>query len=205
MNAEPNPYAAPDARVEDIAVDAAATHRFYVVAPRKYLVLSIVTMNWYGVYWFYRNWKQLNLKHKDYWPIPRAIFAVFFTHALFAEVEDQLRRVRRRVEWSPSSLATLCVVATIAERIADRLAGRIEFGVRDTLLLIAGSFAAMSVNIWTRYRAQLAINVADGDPAGTSNASITGANIVWIVLGSFLWLLNLIGFLMIAGIIQIPQ
>jgi hypothetical protein len=51
--------------------------------------------------------------------------------------------------------------------------------------------------IYALYRGQLAINVAENDPKGTRNSSLTGANIAWLVFGALWWLLILLGLYLI--------
>ena len=54
-------------------------------------------------------------------------------------------------------------------------------------------FALTLASMWSLFCAQRAANAAEGDPSGTSNASLTAANIVWIVLGGMLWSTMLFG------------
>jgi hypothetical protein len=49
-------YAPPEAA---ITVDATDELDYYVVSPRKFYLLAILTLNLYLVYWFYRNWSQI--------------------------------------------------------------------------------------------------------------------------------------------------
>ena len=79
----------------------------YVVGIRKFLVLSIATLNAYNTYWFWRNFRDLrDASGKDLWPIPRALFAVFFTHGLFRDVDETLRGQGRSFAWSPDATAS---------------------------------------------------------------------------------------------------
>jgi hypothetical protein len=48
--------------------------------------------------------------------------------------------------------------------------------------------------VWALYRAQCAANVADGDPSGETNSSITAANIAWLVFGGIMWALTALGW-----------
>lgn len=191
IGSEPlNPYAAPATALpeEDPGV---AQQLLYVVAPRKFLLLMILTLGAYSLYWFYRNWSLLNRRDRAYWPIPRAIFSIFFTHSLFAEADSQLRRREAVYEWSHAALATLFVVATIASRVFDRLTADHE----DSPVVMVISMLFLLPMVWPLYRAQLAINVSQGDTAGVTNAELTAANIVWMVLGGAVWALVLLGLL----------
>jgi hypothetical protein len=168
--------------------------QFYVVAPAKFLLMLIGTAGLYGYYWFYRNWALLNRKHKQYWPVMRALFSVFFTHSLYAEIDHSLTRRGAAYRWSPGVLATVYVVASIASHILDRLAGK-NVGSPWTDL---SSVLLLAPMVWSMLAAQRAINIAEGDPAGSGNRGITAANVAWLVLGGLLWLLVLLGlYLMI--------
>jgi len=185
-----NPYAAPATALPQ-QTETEARQVLYVVAQRKFLLLMILTLGAYSLYWFYRNWSLLNRVHRIYWPIPRAIFSIFFTHSLFGEVDSQLRKRGVDHRWSPGLLATIFVVATIASRIFDRVTAD---DVSPSVLV--ASFLFLVPMIWPLYRAQLAINLSQDDPDGTTNAELTAANILWMVLGGALWALILFGLLM---------
>jgi hypothetical protein len=190
---EHNPYQAPLARVDDFA-SSEADAMFMVVAPRKFWIMIIGTVGLYAYYWFYKNWALLNRRHKTYWPVLRAIFSIFFTHSLFKEVADAIQRRGATHAWSPHAMATQYVVCSIASQVCDKLAGRgVGSPVTDAiaLVLLWPIFGAL-------YAAQRAINVAEGDPTGERNSSLTPANFAWLLLGGLLWLLLLLGLFVIA-------
>ncbi len=190
-----NPYAAPVAVAHDS--DTSSQH-YYVVASRKFLVMMVGTMALYSLYWFYRQWAGLKQRFKsDIWPIPRAIFNVFFTHSLFAQVDNDMRAQGHKINWMPGAMATLYVVCAIATRVFDRL------GAKQEALhwFDFASFPLLVPIVWSLWTAQQAINLAENDPAGQSNAHFTAANIVWLVLGGLVWLLSLIGlYALLVGI-----
>jgi hypothetical protein len=184
---EHNPYQPPVARVDGPSEQA--EHRFYVVAPGKFLLLMIGTLTSYSIYWFYRNWSQLNRHHKQYWPIPRAIFQIFFTHSLFAEVDRTIKQRGVVHAWSWRGWATLFVVTSIVSSALDRLAFK-EIGSPWTDLT---SLAMVAPVTWALLAGQRAINLADGDPQGFTNSQITLANMAWLALFGIMWLLVLFG------------
>lgn len=179
-----NPYQPPQAHVADAEVDV--EQALYVVAPAKFLILTIATANLYIVYWFYKNWAMLNRKQNAYWPVPRAIFALFFTHSLFGEIEARRQRNGQPFVWSPRFLATIyvtCIVGTIVlSQINAYSGGHHTAAVQVVNLLL------IVPQIWVIYSAQKASNAAENDPRGGRNAMITAANIVWIVIGALWWL-----------------
>jgi hypothetical protein len=189
---ESNPYSPPQARVADM--DQPADALLYVVAPRKFLILMIGTVAAYSIYWFYKNWSMLN-RDKGYWPVARAIFAIFYTHALFNEVNGVLEREGklRTFAWSPSMLATVFVVSTLASSVCGQLASR-RIGLPVTVLLSA---LLIVPRVFTLYRAQLAINLAAADPEGLRNRSVTLANVAWLALGALFWASVIFGWYVI--------
>jgi hypothetical protein len=184
---EANPYAPPAAEVRDIPEGEAAG--FYVVSTRKYFLLYFLTLGLYLYYWFYRHWAEIRRQRGvKLWPIPRAIFAIFFTHALAREIDARLDERSPGYKWSPSLIATLLVVLMIATNILDRLAWR-ELGVPVTIWL---SYAVLVPVALTGHVMQRAANAASADPQGSCNARITGANLVWMLVGGALGVLGLI-------------
>jgi hypothetical protein len=164
-----------------------------VVAPHKFLLLMVLTLGLYSVYWFYRNWKLLNVHHKGYWPVPRAIFSIFFAHALFSEVDSLLRKRGIKHAWAPGTAATVYVISAIASRVLEKLADMP--GVSPMFSVIA--FLTLIPIVSSLYSAQRAINAAEGDPQGLGNARITWANLIWMALGGLLLAVVLLGMFLL--------
>ncbi len=184
-----NPYQAPESALVDAVQEKPANLEFYVVSSFKFWLLMIGTFGLYTLYWFYRHWSQQNKRHGGYWPVPRAIFSIFFTHSLFAQIEHVLKTRGIAFRWSPSGLATLYVFCSLVMHVSTRLAnsGMISEALDTASILL------MIPSLWALFVAQSAANVAEGDPDGAGNAVITGANIAWLVLGGLVWLLALLG------------
>ena len=171
---------------------------FYVVGKVKFLVLFFSTFGLYSLYWFYRNWKLYKEKHNEkIWPVARGFFSIFFAHSLFSNVDQKLSDSNIDYSWNPKLIATLYVLISIVTNICDRLSMK-EIGSPYTDLL---SFALLPALAWVMLKAQLAINVSEGDPIGASNSKLTIANYCWVLLGVVAWGLVVVGVLMILGII----
>jgi len=180
-------YAPPEA---DVAVTATDGPDFYVVAPRKFYLLSILTLNAYFVYWFYRNWHLIKRRTgESVWPPMRGIFYIFFAHSLFTDVEEKIKTLGQSFIWRPSYIATWVVVLAIGGNVLDRLAARSIGSPATDLFALALVPLAPAILL----NAQRAINFACEDPAGSTNESLTLANWVWVVLGGLLWLFILFG------------
>ncbi|MFZ1892197.1 MAG: hypothetical protein WBO07_05510 [Formosimonas sp.] len=183
-----NPYSPPSADITTQIADQ--TPRFYVVAPKKFLILFIATVGLYEIYWFFKNWSNFKIKtNESIWPVPRAIFSVFFAHSLFDKVDKSLKYRNNERAWNPAGLATIFVVFQILSNVAERLAGK-DIGMPITAYI---SLISLPIITWALYQAQLAINQACGEPNGESNQNLSGANYIWIVLGVFYWCLIILG------------
>ena len=183
-----NVYSAPDAKlINEASVDVPP---FYVVGSRKFWILFFASFSLYLFYWFYKNWSNYRLRSDvTMWPVPRAIFSIFFTHSLFRKIDNTLQEAGASYSWSPRDMASLYVFLTITSSICSRLADN-EIGLPYTL--IAYMLAVPLVG-WPIFSAQKAANIACEDPRGHSNNRMTAANIVWIVIFGLLWALAIFG------------
>lgn len=178
-------YKAPQAELVSNLPD---TPEFYVVSERKFLILAIATVGTYLIYWFYRHWKNQKLKHSDsIWPVARAIFNIFFTHALFKRIQGKLTEVGKTFTWSPRVMATVFVIASIISNISDRIYAQEGAPVIFSLI----GFATLIPMVWSSYKAQQAANIACDDVAGKQNSKITAVNMAWIIFGVIIWMLLL--------------
>ncbi|HEX7261717.1 MAG TPA: hypothetical protein VF258_07870, partial [Luteolibacter sp.] len=144
----------------------------------------------YQIYWFYQNWRlHKQMTGEKIWPLPRAIFSVFFVHALFREANNQRDRASVQLPaWNHSQQATVLVLLLIISNVIDRLSSQsVGSPITDylSLLLLFPVVACLA-------SAQQKINEACGDPLGESNSKFTAANFFWMVLGGLLW--ALVGF-----------
>ena len=188
-------YAPPESDTDFSAADVDGV-QFYVVGIRKFLILSIVTMNLYFVYWFWRNWRDVKVSTGDsIWPIPRAIFYIFFTHSLLGLADDQLSDKKTEFSWSYRSVATIFVVLAVVSAIVGNLSSR-EIGspFTDFVPLVLSPILAVLLG-----KGQQAINIAMDDPDGSANKSLTVANWVWLVIGGLFWLMTLFGLYVLYG------
>ncbi len=190
-----NPYAATTA-VDTPAGDPAAT-MFYVVSRRKAAILFLGTVGYYGFYWFYKQWDcyrdgqpYASKGGSSIWPVPRALFSVFFFHALFRAVREHGREHAAVAAWRHNLHASVMVVLTLVSSALDRAANK-SIGSPTTDVL---SLLMLVPLLFGMLRAQDAINLACGDPRGDSNDRFTAANHVWLAIGGLLWGLILVGF-----------
>ncbi len=173
----------------------------YVVAPYKFALLFIATLGLYQVYFFYKNWSHYKANTGEaMWPVMRGIFSVFFVHALFRHVDFKINHEDRKFSWNPGSSATTFVLLAILSNGLDRAAGK-NMGFPWVDLL---SYLCLFLLVAVLYRPVQAINLASGDPQGSSNASLTFANIIWLAIGLVFWGFIAFGWLVNFGLLQVP-
>ncbi|MBQ4851147.1 hypothetical protein [Pseudoalteromonas sp. MMG012] len=164
--------------------------KFYVVSQRKFLILFIATMGMYGVYWFFKHWNEYKKStNDDMWPIARGIFSIFFTHALFALFEMKYEQKTGNAPKSFNHFATIYVVVVIGSNISSQLS---DHGYGNPITLCLG-LLMYPISCWVLYQAQSLANYAGEDVNGASNSKLTALNYVWLILGSLLWGLMIIG------------
>ena len=178
------PVANLDGEIEEV------DREFYVVSAPKFFALSIATFGFYELYWFYRHWKNYSVFHKEsMWPVARSLFSIFFMHSLTSRIDTSLRTGEKQYRWWPKLLASVYVLITVAQRIADRFSGSSEeFSPVDLI-----SFGFIPLVVWCLYRIQIAANIACEDPQGSSNSSFTLANSLWLIAGGLIWALLFLG------------
>lgn len=189
-------YDAPNSKLltEGLATDA----EFYIVSTTKFTVLFLLTFGLYIIYWFYRNWKLYKAKNElDIWPVPRAIFNIFFAHSLFNNIDIKLKNLNTNYSWNAGTVATGYVFLSILSNICDRLSAK-EIGSPYTDIL---SILVLPLLLLVLLKAQNAINISSADPEGKSNANFTAANYTWIFLGACIWMLVAAGVLIMLGFI----
>jgi hypothetical protein len=192
-----NPYAPPT--TEPLAAGAtsgdALRDGLYTVSARKFWILTTATMGVYVLAWGYQHWTHLKRRDRTrIWPVPRAIFIVFFLHGLLRRCCEIGAANGRWTAPPPMHLATIAVVMLLISIVLDRLSNR---GIGFPAVDIA-SFAMVWVIGWANWRIQSVANAIAGDPRGASNDRFTVANWVWMSLGAVLWIMAIIGVVMIA-------
>lgn len=177
-------------------VSAGSDDSFYVVSQRKFTLMFILTFTIYQVYWFYKNWsnykKQCQLQNSadsDIWPVPRAIFSVFFIHALFRRVDQHADAKQRPLAWDYSTHATTLVVLVVIANLFNSFITGI-LGVFLGTLVALGLLGGIGYSLRS---AQAFINKACGDAQGAANDKLTTANYVWMAVGALMWVLVIFG------------
>ncbi|MFC5458340.1 hypothetical protein [Massilia niabensis] len=168
---------------------------FYVVSKRKFVLLYLATLGMYGAYWFYKNWARYNKisphaskAGNGVWPLPRAVFAVFFVHSLFAKIKAYGSVKLEVGAWQDRSHATVLVVLLLLSNGLDRAANK-SLGSPTTDILALLILLPLAHQL---LQAQEMINISCGDPQGSGNAAFSTANYAWMIAGGLLWCLILL-------------
>jgi len=167
---------------------------FQPVGKAKFFTLYLLTFGMYHIVWFYLHWANFKVARKEpMWPVARSVFALFFTHALTSEIDQEISRRDVRHAWAPKALATTVVLLSLFLWVM----GRAPSDVIPDAVAIPLSFVALVPLALACWSIQDAANIACGDPKGETNAKFSWANWIWIVLFGLLMLFVLMGTLLI--------
>lgn len=149
---------------------------FFEVSIPKLIVMSMVTLNFYQIYWFYKNWQMAKERGEEVMPIPRAIFGVLFAYPLFKEVRSVGQSAGVDVARSAGALAFLYFLLQVTWRLSD------TFWILALVTVLP--LALVQHDVAHVHRALGAVHVP--------NDGFTWLNIVAIIFGSLLLMLGLI-------------
>jgi hypothetical protein len=180
-----NPYAPPSARVEDVRLNTGSEDApFFAVSTRKLVLMSICTLGFYQIYWFYKQWRCVQERNEpNIMPAMRAIFAVFFGYALFKRVRDFAHPGLKPESLAAGMLALVWLVLQLTPSLPN-----VPQPVNLlTFISVAGLVPVQSrIN---RINDQLA-------PDHDRNDRFSSANWVGLVLGGILFVLAVLGSMM---------
>jgi hypothetical protein len=171
-----NPYAAPAARVDEVA-PAGPDPVFFAVSMLKLTVMSVFTVGFYNVYWFYKNWKCVQQLGDDVNAPVRAVFYPIVSYGLFRRVREHAARVGVEAGFPAGILALGLFLVYVVGQYVDASGLSALSGV---LFLLPVQRTVNAIN------RKLAPNA---DP----NARFSGVNIFWVVVGGLILVLALIG------------
>jgi len=165
--------------------------QFFTVSIQKLIIMVVFTMGLYYVYWFYKNYKIIKKNTQSkIWPVVRAIFHIVYTHDLFKSINATIIEKEIESDFNGQKEASIFVGLIILQSLINRfIYNRPEYMVLGTIVSTSLFFATL-IPIC---KAQKLINKINKDPDGSSNANITFINIIFILLGSFYWILMFIG------------
>ena len=167
--------------------------------------MSVLTTGLYLLYWFYRNWATYRDATGEHLiPILRSIIPVIFLYSLLWRIDQSLKRSGVQYEWSPKPLAMSMWLILLASFGVSMLISAPTEQLKDIALMNLQNLILTIVQlvalVWVVCKIQRAVNVAEGDPEGESNAHFNGANNGWIGLGIVIWLVYFISVAMLLSL-----
>jgi hypothetical protein len=155
---------------------------FFSVSIKRFVFLSIITMGFYELYWFYRNWEvirdQENRKISPFW---RTIFSVFFVYALFSSLLKFAESKDYKSNFSAGYLAAGWIIFVLLGRISDQL-----FGILSWILWCSSFFSFIFILPFLNVTKQLNLsNKVDS----CVETVITPGQWTLIFLGLLMWIL----------------
>lgn len=155
------------------------------------MLFSVFSFGLYEVYWFYRNWKAIKTSQlPGIWPIPRAIFAVFFCYDLFKRVLHSAKENGYTETYSATWLATAYIIMLIVSSVWNRMD---SLGAFDLVILAFLLFVTPLI-LFPIQRAINFNNAQLGAPAASDGRFSVG-EVILLVVGSALMLVVLWAFL----------
>jgi hypothetical protein len=177
-----NPYAPPDARLDDAEVQQSPASGFFAVGLVKLALMSVATVNLYGLYWFYQQWKAASRVSGDKLNAPvRAFFAGLTSYFLFKRIEGFGAQHGVQLLLGPGQLGLYYFLLGALCRLPDPYWLIPYFFLFLPLLPVQSA-----VN---RINQELA-------PGSYRNGGLSGWNIFAVALGVLLWSLMLAGVFM---------
>jgi hypothetical protein len=85
--------------------------QFFGISLSRLVLLSFLTVGFYIIYWFYRNWVAVKkAEQSNIWPFWRAFFSIFFGYSLFKRINQSIKSHSPKRKFSPSFLAFLYIL-----------------------------------------------------------------------------------------------
>ncbi len=171
---------------------------FFPISEGKLITLYILSFGLYGIYWFYKNWKlQQPRMDKKIYPVLRAIFSIFFTHALFRRIHNRAKNMEKKHQFKPNLLATFFVAAVIFGNLLDPIT--VNTSVMDILTdntIVIVSLIIFIASVYPMIVVQATVNRINNDMLGYLNHKYSLWNYLLIVVGVLIWIVLILGLLM---------
>lgn len=170
---------------------------YFYLEPKQLVILSIVTLGFYDLYWFYRNWQavakgeQVKLS-----PAARALFAIFYCYSLFKKVLESAKKHGYVEVYSAKILAGGYILILIASSIISSFSE--AEGISDLNYLYISLFWLVFANLTVLplYFVQKAINYNNSklNPNYQNTPRFGGGEIFFIIVGIILFCLSILEY-----------
>lgn len=166
-----------EASVGDVPL-VASQPLYFPVSTTKLVVMSVVTLGFYELLWFYQNWKSVKEHRRlNITPAARSLFAPLFCYGLFKEIRRSALAGGLEPRFSPLGLALLWILLSFAARLPDPF----------WLVRFLSPLALVPIQ-----RVVNALNQATA-PSHNPNARFSAWNIAAIVIGGLAFLMAIYG------------
>src|SRR4030095_3408693 len=153
---------------------------YYRVGTAKLAALSLCTLGFYGIYWFYRQWQAEGEEHDESYSAPfRAIFSAFTAYSLFSRIHAALSLDGDHPRFSPGLYAVSYFLLAIAWRLPD------PYGLLGLLWFIPIVRIQQAINS----------NVRKHDPTASLNETWEGWSFFLACVGGTFMLIAVVGTL----------
>ncbi|QAT16552.1 Na(+)/H(+) antiporter NhaA 2 [Candidatus Velamenicoccus archaeovorus] len=153
---------------------------FFAVSQKKLALMAFFTWGFYEIYWFYRNWKFLKEKHDfKVSPLARGIFGPLFCYSLFKIVRDYSDQHQAGADMKAGALAACYILMIVTYKLPSPFD-------------LISSFSFIPLLTVQRVINNLGQRLS---PQAQVDGRFNGWNIFGIVIGSFLWVLVILGII----------
>jgi hypothetical protein len=151
---------------------------YFTVGATKFSLMSLTTFGIYALYWFYRNWRIIRDRDQSQIsPFWRAFFAPFWTFSMGSRFTEEAKGQNISLGLPVIALGVIYLLLNALWRLPD------PYGLVTLLAfipLLPFDFAARRLN-------------GGGQLAEPDFARFSGWNIAWLIVGSLLLVLGIIG------------
>lgn len=152
---------------------------WFAVSTRKLLVMSIFTLSFYSLYWFYKQWWRVKQREgSDILPFWRAVFAIFFAHSLFKRIRAEADAARLPHSFEAGTMAVAFIVLSL---VGNFLPGPLTLVAMLSVLTLTPA-----QELANRINAQVA-------PDHPRNDRYSSLNITGMVLGGLMLVMAFLG------------
>lgn len=183
MNQSPHPpqtasVAEVGVQLDPLQSEFPVTPPFFSVSVLKFAVMSLCTLGFYDVYWFYKNWLQIRARgDSNFSPALRTLFAVFYCHLCFSRIYRHGKSIGVHPAISAGFLATSWMLFSLTFMLPAPYA--LIARLANVFMLPVQAYAN-SVNLAVA-------------PGHSPNSRFSGWNWLAVVIGGLLFLLMVVG------------
>ncbi|MFI8009777.1 hypothetical protein [Acinetobacter sp. ABJ_C4_1] len=149
-----------------------------VISVNKFIFLSFISFGLYQIWWIFKAWRFFLIKDKlNIMPAARAVFSIFFLYSLFNRIKNYAKEQGYINDFSSGWMYLAYLITTLLVYLPDPYW---LISLCDIIFLIP-AFKALN------YAQKQIVTTIEQEKFNTSQ-------IILIIIGSIMWLLIFIGF-----------